>query len=1080
MFFFLTVLFVSLFIHSSAHNNESDIINALVDLHTATNGDHWNRQWNLTAIEKGNYCNESGILCDEDHHIIEIAFIENNLNGSLPSSISDISTLRVVFMQWNPITSTIPESICTLTNLKVLVIERNHLYGSLPTCLGDMISLNVISFAVNNLEGRLPDSIGKLSNLSILTVANNFLNSSIPISLCSLHNLTVISVTNNSFSGAFPDCIGHLQSLQTIEARENHLGGSIPDSLCVLQNLTAIHLNDNSLSGTLPHCIGNLSSLQTLSLSDNNLSGSIPDGLCYAKSLSQVAINGNGIAGTIPECIGHARALKRLYLEFNAITGTIPDSICNLHNLSELQLSNNRLYGTYPICINDRLPKLHSLGNLSRIFADIRYDDHGLLENVFMHNNNFYSRSMNDVLYKLFSQKYIQVLTLSNNPQLSGHFPEYTTFTNQTSLNVLMLDNMDLYGSLPNNLTFSMMLYMTLYGNRLSCDLPNNFISNSRAINNTYTNWRDRYTAMIFSSNLFSCSNENSLPDWVKHSKVSLYTANDIYITSDHVFQSYVAILISIAFILFICKHQRRIRNVPYQKELVQSLLEQSQDQPETFQILFESIAIIQTEFMSPILMTLVMVLVLVYALTSQYYDPNLTCIDWSFRLSLSFYYPLFSELFSIAVATHHWVLVTLWSIMIIVYVHKIISASTKIAAIRSKHMEHSFRGLDEIHADMPCKISTVLKAIAYISLYALCLSITCLYIISESLPSDNILPFKQSTITFIRGSVSLILTISNALIIPNMVDSVYHVSCPNRQTHRSFIIFVLRTWSAIILPFIFSIILLNDCGGGWTKLWDKCYGEARNDLSMSFGMIISNSLGGENIAKIDIMISNADNICGFNWKSMNLNRCLRQFFYVWTSVIIQKVLIMIFMPFLVVIYKRMKHELLPKIFDRYCACCVKPKYGSRFRLSLNDPAISVDIEYAMIATKIETMILFSFITPIVVPITVMSIFSNAYVYNYLIKKKKWQVSPYQTSLVNIPLKMAFIGVVIAEILLVLFSFDAFNNSFITFTLIVILVAINVYVIVKQLCSKKAQQHRSIHRASISMKAVGNLYNEMN
>ena len=46
------------------------------------------------------------------------------------------------------------------------------------------------------------------------------------------------------------------------------------------------------------------------------------------------------------------------------------------------------------------------------------------------------------------------------------------------------------------------MNYMTLYGNRLSCDIP------SQYIHNNHTSKNKNFTAIILSSNLFSCKNE--------------------------------------------------------------------------------------------------------------------------------------------------------------------------------------------------------------------------------------------------------------------------------------------------------------------------------------------------------------------------------------------------------------------------------------------------------------------------------------------------------------------------------------------------------------------------------------------
>eukprot|EP01084_Bolivina_argentea_P236507 397648_1 len=930
-------------------------------------------------------------------------------------------------------------------------------------------------------------------------------------------SLQVIELSSNDLTGGLPDSIGMLSELWSLSLWNNSLNGTIVNSLCLLQNLSYIHLEDNNFTGSIPSNLFHVESLVTFVADGNLLTGSIPNSLCYAKSLRFFSVEGNSLINTIPECIGNASTLQWFQMGSNAISGTIPNSICNIRNISDLVLSNNMLYGTYPSCINESLthmkwlilndndltgtiqsfpPNLDSLiisqnrlsgdfpvlpeyinnvivydnafsGKLSTIFENVPYDS--FLTQVMMHNNNFHGNDAYDVLDKLFSQDHINIITLYNN-DISGFFPNSETFVDHSELEVLLIHNMGIYGSLPSNLTFSKMLYMTLYGNRLSCSLPDDFVTNSSVkYPANVTTYSNKYTALIFSGNLFSCSNEDNLPYWIKNSRVSLYTAKSVYITSAHIFESelvvIIAIIISIGFICMTC-YRRKRHKTPIKKELSESLLgtQKHEQHTETFDVLFVTIEIIKVGFTSKLLMLLVVILVFIYVITARYYDPNFHCMNWSFRLSLSFYFAVPIDQWL------NWVLITVWSSLIFFYLHVIISASNKISILKANEQTESEQESTE---NMSSTTLTILKSIIYVLLYLLCLSMTCLYIISESLPSDNILPFKPSTISFIRRSIALILAMSNALVIPKMVDSFY-IFCDNKHMHhihkhRAYVIFVLRTWSSIIIPFIFSIILLNDCGKGWTRMWDRCYGDDRDALSVAIPLSRSYD-------QMSITLSAVDDLCNGNLRSMQLGNCLRQFFYVWTSVIIQKVLIMIFMPFIVMSYKIIKYELLPKIFDRCCECCNKYKYGSKFRLCLNNPTISIDMEYAMIATKIETMILFSFITPFVVPITIFSIYSNSYVYHYLIKKKKWNVLPYKPSLIIIPLKMALIGVFIAEILLILFSFNTLDNVAASASLVTILMVINILFMWKQLYVKR-QLSRAVN--DVSMIGASDLYNEM-
>ena len=112
----------------------------------------------------------------------------------------------------------------------------------------------------------------------------------------------------------------------------------------------------------------------------------------------------------------------------------------------------------------------------------------------------------------------------------------------------------------------------------------------------------------------------------------------------------------------------------------------------------------------------------------------------------------------------------------------------------------------------------------------------------------------------------------------------------------------------------------------------------------------------------------------------------------------------------------------------------------------MEEPKIYVDSAYAMVTTKITTMIVFSFITPLVIPITIISIYSNLIVYHYLIKKWKWNIYPYESSLILMPIKMAIIGVVLAQIFLVIISICLLqNNEIINVCLFAIFMMIDLY-----------------------------------
>ena len=77
-----------------------NVINILLDLYNSTRGDHWYHQWNITRIKNGDYCYDQfghyqyGIHCANEA-IIKIQLNNNNLNGTIPDSIGNLTSWSI-------------------------------------------------------------------------------------------------------------------------------------------------------------------------------------------------------------------------------------------------------------------------------------------------------------------------------------------------------------------------------------------------------------------------------------------------------------------------------------------------------------------------------------------------------------------------------------------------------------------------------------------------------------------------------------------------------------------------------------------------------------------------------------------------------------------------------------------------------------------------------------------------------------------------------------------------------------------------------------------------------------------------
>ncbi len=134
---------------------------ALVALYDATNGDNWieKTNWKATA----SVCDWYRVKCNSSKtNVIKIMLISNNLTGTIPSEIGDLTKLEWLYFRDNNLTGTIPRDIVKLTNLEYLYLENNNLTGTIPKDIGNMTNLKFLSLHSNNLIGTIPNSIKKL------------------------------------------------------------------------------------------------------------------------------------------------------------------------------------------------------------------------------------------------------------------------------------------------------------------------------------------------------------------------------------------------------------------------------------------------------------------------------------------------------------------------------------------------------------------------------------------------------------------------------------------------------------------------------------------------------------------------------------------------------------------------------------------------------------------------------------------------------------------------------------------------------------------------------------------------------
>ncbi|KAL6317004.1 hypothetical protein AAG906_026713 [Vitis piasezkii] len=264
-------------------------------------------------------------------HLNFLAIDGNFLEGVIPESIGNLSTsLTSLHMGQNKIYGSIPPSISHLSSLALLNLSHNLISGEIPPEIGELGEMQELYLASNNISGRIPSSLGNLRQLSQLDLSsnrlrllsmdlsNNRLNESIPKEILGLPDLsTLLNLSKNSLTGPLPQEVEALESVVTIDLSHNHLSGSIPESISKCKSLEELFMANNNFSGSIPDTLGEVRGLEILDLSTNQLTGSIPSSLQELQALHLLNLSFNNLEGVVPS-EGIFKNLSRVHIEGNS------------------------------------------------------------------------------------------------------------------------------------------------------------------------------------------------------------------------------------------------------------------------------------------------------------------------------------------------------------------------------------------------------------------------------------------------------------------------------------------------------------------------------------------------------------------------------------------------------------------------------------------------------------------------------------------------------------------------------------------------------------------------------------------
>ncbi|KAI3892339.1 hypothetical protein MKW92_015258 [Papaver armeniacum] len=404
-----------------------------------------------------------------------IVTLDLSLNGifkTIPSQINigRLSSLTLLALSDNNLVGSIPTSLTNLTSLKSIKLFENQLSGIIPRDIGRLHSLTSFGLSANNIVGSIPASLGNLRNLSFLYLYSNQLTGTLPMEISNLTKLTFLYLNDNKFSGYLPQNICQSGTLEEFGASDNNFMGPIPRSLRYCTSLRYLDFSNNELIDNITEAFHVYPHLYTFRATNNMLYGELSMEWAIYQNLTSLSFARNNITGKIPPEMGKLKNLANLNLDSNNLVGQVPKELLNLSSLIHLDLSNNKLSNKFPSIIG-MLSNLQYLDlSTNKLIGSIP-KQLGECSNLLFLNlsANHLNESIPPLIGDLDSIQ--MMLDLSYN-ELSGEIP--SALGKLSKLETLNLSHNKFYGSIPSS--FDQMVSLTSVDvsyNELSGPVPN-------------------------------------------------------------------------------------------------------------------------------------------------------------------------------------------------------------------------------------------------------------------------------------------------------------------------------------------------------------------------------------------------------------------------------------------------------------------------------------------------------------------------------------------------------------------------------------------------------------------------------
>jgi Leucine-rich repeat (LRR) protein len=457
----------------------------LKKIYASTNGTQWTQKWDISQ-NKLHEVSWYGVGT-KDGHVVSLSLSANNLSGSLPAELSDLTYLETLNLQSNAIEGSLPSDLGRLTNLKTLNLQSNKFSGTLPVLSG-ISGVKKLSIAGNTFKGTIPGHFNDFENIEQIDLSNNGFDAlerpftydlaKVYINLrgqviakdeylylkgdeivVDLPPITTYNETTQDYSGQYQfelqannfkiseaTVSGNTITFPNISVAEIPTGAKIAiwqkngtsqgtyvqfkgiadgsETPLIVEEYDALVAFFQSAGGT--------GWKEVWDTSSNNLHEKKWKGVTTNDGhVISINLPDNNLTGNISPEIGKFSELQNLNLAKNKLTGTIPESVSKVTKLKTVDFSENELTGidaAFLPAVNFKIDRQKiNLGELPLTLNAVLKDQK---INRYDHTNSIFNATQS---YNMTLKDYFQMVTVPEDGiKLTNILSEWNVPNNQT------------------------------------------------------------------------------------------------------------------------------------------------------------------------------------------------------------------------------------------------------------------------------------------------------------------------------------------------------------------------------------------------------------------------------------------------------------------------------------------------------------------------------------------------------------------------------------------------------------------------------------------------------------------------